>query len=139
VTDEFYPDHLLPVISARQVDYGRFAEIRESVLLNYGQNTARAYWGDLDDVFWWAQAREKDVLELSEKDVRHYVALLRRRKYSESTIRRRVTALRKFYDELVARGMNESNPAAAVVIVGSQTAWRILIRDGGMVADAPRI
>jgi site-specific recombinase XerD len=139
VTDEFYPDHLLPVISARQVDYGRFAEIRESVLLNYGQNTARAYWGDLDDVFWWAQAREKDVLELSEKDARHYVALLRRRKYSESTIRRRVTALRKFYDELVARGMNESNPAAAVVIVGSQTAWRILIRDGGMVADAPRI
>lgn len=116
MTDEFYPDHLLPVISARQVDYGRFAEIRESVLLNYGQNTARAYWGDLDDVFWWAQAREKDVLELSEKDVRHYVALLRRRKYSESTIRRRVTALRKFYDELVARGMNESNPAAAVVI-----------------------
>jgi site-specific recombinase XerD len=139
VTDEFYPDHLLPVISARQVDYGRFAEIRESVLLNYGQNTARAYWGDLDEAFWWAQTREKDGLELSEKDVRHYVALLRRRKYSESTIRRRVTALRKFYDELVARGMNESNPAAAVVIVGSQTAWRILIRDGGVVADGPRI
>jgi site-specific recombinase XerD len=116
VTDEFYPDHLLPVIAARQVDYGQFAEIRESVLLNYGQNTARAYWGDLDDVFWWAQAREKDVQELSVKDVRQYIALLRRRKYSESTIRRRVTALRKFYDELVGRGMNESNPAAAVVI-----------------------
>jgi site-specific recombinase XerD len=116
VTDEFYPDHLLPVISARQVDYGRFAEIRESVLLDYGQNTARAYWGDLDDVFWWAQAREKDVLELCVKDLRQYVALLRRRKYSESTIRRRVAALRKFYDELVARGMKESNPAAAVVI-----------------------
>jgi site-specific recombinase XerD len=108
VTDEFYPDHLLPVISARQVDYGRFAEIRESVLLDYGQNTARAYWGDLDDVFWWAQAREKDVLELCVKDLRQYVALLRRRKYSESTIRRRVTALRKFYNELVARGMKES-------------------------------
>lgn len=116
VANEFYPDHLLPVISARQVDYGRFAEIRESVLLNYGRNTARAYWGDLDDVFWWAQAREKDVLELSVKDVRQYVALLRRRKYSETTIRRRVTALRMFYDELVACGMNESNPAAAVVI-----------------------
>lgn len=116
MTYDFYPDHLLPVISARQVDYARFAEIRESVLLNYGYNTARAYWGDLDDVYGWAQAREKDVLELSAKDVRQYVALLRRRKYSESTIRRRVTALRKFYDELVARGMNESNPAAAVVI-----------------------
>jgi site-specific recombinase XerD len=116
VTDGFYPDHLLPVISARHVDYGRFAEIRESVLLNYGRNTARAYWGDLDDVFFWAQTREKDVLNLSEADVRQYVALLRRRKYSESTIRRRVTALRKFYDELVVRGMCSSNPAAAVVI-----------------------
>jgi len=113
---EFYPDHLLPVISAQQVDYGRFAEIRESVLLNHGQNTARAYWGDLDDVFWWAQARGKEVLELSAKDIRQYVALLRRRKYSESTIRRRVTALRKLYDELVARGISEANPAAAVVI-----------------------
>ncbi|MCW2625419.1 site-specific integrase [Mycobacterium sp.] len=120
MTDDFYPDHLLPVISARQVDYGRFAEIRESVLLNYGQNTARAYWGDLDDVFWWAKAREKDALELSEKDVRQYVALLRRRRYSENTIRRRVTALRKLYDELVAHGMKESNPAAAVVIRRAQ-------------------
>ncbi|MBE1551820.1 site-specific recombinase XerD [Mycobacterium sp. OAS707] len=121
MTGEFYPDHLLPVISARRVDYGRFAEIRESVLLNHGYNTARAYWGDLDDVYWWAHAREKDVLDLSAKDVRQYVALLRRRKYSGSTIRRRVTALRKFYDELVARGMNESNPAAAVVIRRART------------------
>ncbi|MBP1823065.1 site-specific integrase [Mycobacterium sp. OAE908] len=120
MTGEFYPDHLLPVISARRVDYGRFAEIRESVLLNHGYNTARAYWGDLDDVYWWAHAREKDVLDLSAKDVRQYVALLRRRKYSGSTIRR-VTALRKFYDELVARGMNESNPAAAVVIRRART------------------
>ena len=121
MTDDFYPDHLLPVISARQVNYGRFAEIRESVLLNYGRNTARAYWGDLDDVFFWAQAREKDVLNLSEADIRQYVALLRRRKYSESTIRRRLTALRKFYGELVARGLSSSNPAAAVVIRRART------------------
>ncbi|OBF28278.1 hypothetical protein A5724_28095 [Mycobacterium sp. ACS1612] len=86
------------------------------MLLSYGKNTARAYWGDLDDVFWWAQARGKDILKLSEKDLRQYVALLRRRKYSESTIRRRVTALRKFYGELVTRGVSDSNPDSAVVI-----------------------
>jgi site-specific recombinase XerD len=44
------------------------------------------------------------------------VALLRRRKYSESTIRRRVTAMRKLYDELIARGLSDRNPASAVVI-----------------------
>lgn len=97
------------------------ANIPESVLLDYGKNTARACWGDLDDVFWWAQAREKDALKLSTKDLRQCVALLRGRKYSESTIRRRVTALRKFYDELVARRVNESNPAAAVVIRRART------------------
>ena len=39
------------------------------MLLNYGRNTVRGYWGDLDDVFFWAQAREKDVLNLSEVDI----------------------------------------------------------------------
>lgn len=72
----------------------RFFELREDLLLNYGYNTARAYWSDLDSWFWWAVERDKDVLHLTEGDVKQYVALLRRRKYSESTIRRRKTALR---------------------------------------------
>ena len=72
----------------------RFFELREDLLLNYGYNTARAYWSDLDAWFWWAVERDKDVLNLTEQDIKQYVALLRRRKYSESTIRRRKTALR---------------------------------------------
>lgn len=75
----------------------RFFDLRESVCLNYGRNTARAYWGDLDDWFRWAIERGKDVLELNEVDQKQYYALLRRRKYSESTIRRRGTALRLLY------------------------------------------
>lgn len=72
----------------------RFFELREDLLLNYGYNTARAYWGDLQDWFEWAVERDKDVLALTAADVKQYVALLRRRKYSESTIRRRRTSLR---------------------------------------------
>lgn len=72
----------------------QFFDLRESVCLNYGYNTARAYWGDLDDWFRWAIARDKDVLSLSEEEQKQYYALLRRRRYSESTIRRRRTALR---------------------------------------------
>lgn len=75
----------------------RFFDLRESVCLNYGYNTARAYWGDLDDWFLWAIERDKDVLKLTKKDQKQYYALLRRRKYSESTIRRRRTSLRLLY------------------------------------------
>ncbi|MCB2080973.1 MAG: hypothetical protein KDE55_25135, partial [Novosphingobium sp.] len=57
----------------------RFFELREEKLLDYGYNTARAYWGDLQHWFEWAVERDKDVLNLSEKDVKQYCALLRRR------------------------------------------------------------
>ena len=108
----YYPDYLLPIIRELEIRYERFGELREQVLLPHGYNTARAYWGDLDHVFMWAEERDKDVLALTEKDIRQYVALLRRRKYSESTIRRRVTAMRKLYDVVGV----EPNPASAVVI-----------------------
>lgn len=72
----------------------RFFDLREDLLLNYTHNTARAYWADLQDWFEWAVERDKDVLSLTDKDVGQYKALLRRRKYRESTVRRRVTALR---------------------------------------------
>lgn len=108
----YYPDYLLPIIRELEVRYERFDELREQVLLPHGYHTARAYWGDLDDVFMWAAERDKDVLTLSEKEIRQYIALLRRRKYSESTIRRRVTALRKLYRVTGA----DPNPADAVVV-----------------------
>jgi site-specific recombinase XerD len=116
VAAEYYPDHLLPLVGELKVVDVRFAEVRERVLLDYGRNTARAYWGDLDDVFWWAKQRDKDVLELTDRDVRQYVALLRRRKYSENTIRRRITVLRKLYDALIADGLADANPAKGIVV-----------------------
>lgn len=72
----------------------RFFDLREELLLGYGYNTARAYWADLQDWFEWAVARHKDVLALTELEEKQYYALLRRRRYSESTVRRRETAMR---------------------------------------------
>lgn len=93
-----------------------FADLREDVLLDYGHNTARAYWADLQDLFEWAVDRDKDVLALTEADLRQYVALLRRRHYSESTIRRRLTALRKLYLAMSVRTGDVNVSAARVVI-----------------------
>ena len=72
----------------------RFFDLREELLLDYGYNTARAYWADLQDWFEWAVARDRDVLALTERDEKQYYALLRRRGYAESTVRRRKTAMR---------------------------------------------
>lgn len=95
-----YPEHDMmfpPAYDEAELpeEWVRFFELREELLVDYGYNTARAYWGDLQAWFEWAVERDKDVLALSERDVTQYIALLRRRKYSESTIRRRRTSLSK--------------------------------------------
>lgn len=82
-----YPDEI-------PESWQRFFDLREDLLLDYGYNTARAYWGDIQDWFEWAVKQEKDVFAISDKDVRQYTILLRRRGYSENTIRRRGVALR---------------------------------------------
>lgn len=97
---EYYPENLMPIVAELEVRYQRFSELREQVLLDYGYNTARAYWSDLDSICIWALGREKDRLHLTEGDVRQYVSLLRRRKHSENTIRRHITALRKLHEPL---------------------------------------
>lgn len=93
-----YPDYLLPMAGQLIPDDERFADARERILLDYGPRTARAYRADLDDIYAWAVRRGFGILALTEGQVRQYVALLRRRGYSESTIRRRQTAWRKLKD-----------------------------------------
>lgn len=94
-----YPDHLMVFppehTEAMEAQWQDFYNLRERILLEYSPNTARAYYADLQDIFEWAVARGKDVLLLTGKDIRQYCALLRRRKYSENTIRRRMVAWRK--------------------------------------------
>lgn len=111
-----YPDHRMEFAREVPEEWRRFAELREELLLDYGYNTARAYWADLQDWFDWAVATDKDVLQLTERDLRQYVALHRRRKYSESTIRRRVTALRLLMNGAVRAHLRDDNPAQGLVV-----------------------
>lgn len=87
---------LLPASQAVSLETQRFLTLREEFLVDCGYNTARAYWADLQHLLEWAQHRGRDILALTEQDLRKYAALLRRRKYSESTIRRRHLAYRRF-------------------------------------------
>lgn len=92
-----YPDVQMEFAPPIPPEWQRFADLREELLLDYGYNTARAYWADLQDWFEWAARRRKDVLALTHQDQQEYMALLRRRKYAESTIRRRRVTLRLLY------------------------------------------
>ena len=105
-----YPEHLLPIAGEMPETHARFAELREEYLLGYGYHTARAYWGDLQDLYLWAAERGKDVLSLTQRDFSKYVALLRRRNYSENTIRRRITAARGLYEVSRAEGAEARLP-----------------------------
>ncbi|WP_344081680.1 site-specific integrase [Nostocoides veronense] len=97
----------------------RFFDLREELLLDYGYNTARAYWGDLQDWFEWAVEREKDVLNLSEKDAKQYCALLRRRGYSESAIRRRRVPLARL-DRLYSQNQNKKTQESEIPCPSSE-------------------
>lgn len=101
-----YPDYEMPFAHEIPEEWIHFADLREEFLLDYCYNTARCYWTDLDEWFWWAVQRNKDPLNLTEKDQKQYYALLRRRKYSENTIRRRRVVLGLFYR---VRDQGESN------------------------------
>lgn len=107
--DSRYPEHLMEFPPASTADqdlrWQLFFDLREDILIDYDYQTARAYWADLQDIFEWAVVREKDVLKLTDKDIRQYCALLRRRKYSENTIRRRLISWRKLQRALEQRGM----------------------------------
>lgn len=103
MNDVRYPDSQMTFAPTVPEEWMRFAELREELLLGYRYNTARAYWGDLQGWFEWAVHRDKDVLRLTETDRRSYVGLLRRRKYSESTIKRKLVTLRLLYRGLDAQ------------------------------------
>lgn len=92
-----YPDASMPFAPEIPERWLEFADRREALLINYGHNTARAYWADLQDWLEWAVERDKDVLALTDEDKKQYRALLRRRNYAESTIRRRMIVLRQLY------------------------------------------
>lgn len=57
---------------------------------------------------------DKALLSIDVNMVRSYLALLNDRKYSKSTIARKLATLRSFYKFLVKRGSIQSNPVTAV-------------------------
>ena len=95
-----YPENRSPLRAELEERYPRFARLREDFLLDYGYNTARAYWGDLEHLNDWCMERGLDILALDDKDLKKYLAWMRRRGYSGSAVRRRQGTLMLFTKSL---------------------------------------
>lgn len=92
----YYPTNQMPIAGELSDRRREFNKLREQFLLDYTYNTARAYWSDLEQIADWAEERRKDLMTLGAEDLRDHAALLRRRHYSENTVRRRLTVWRLF-------------------------------------------
>jgi integrase/recombinase XerC len=78
-------------------------------------HTLDAYQRDLDALAQWAQTQGRDNPEtLQNADIRAFVAAERRRGLSATSLQRRLSACRSYYQWLLKHGRVEANPAASV-------------------------
>src|SRR4051794_16123673 len=91
-----YPDYLMPMAGMSAASDDPFDAARESLLLSYGYNTARAYWGDLEHWRDWCRDQEPPVQSMapSADAVAGYLSQLAAWEYSPNTVARRLTTLR---------------------------------------------
>jgi integrase/recombinase XerD len=82
---------------------------------NKHTNTIRSYSNDLVQFFKWARitlGEEFTVDEVTRSDLGDFRTFLLTRRISSTSVNRRVTALRQFFDFCLKEGMVEKNPAA---------------------------
>lgn len=82
--------------------------------LNYSPNTVRAYGCDLEAYLAWADQAGVDPLAVDHRDLRRYLGALDRQGYARTTVGRRLSAVRGFYEWLEREGEVPLNPAQAV-------------------------
>ena len=77
--------------------------------LGYSKMTIISYQKDLDDFFSFVEKYNINYLNLSKDDIRSYLKLLDERKLKSSSISRRISCLRTFYNYLEDQNMVDGN------------------------------
>lgn len=77
--------------------------------LGYSKMTIISYQKDLDDFFSFVKKYNINYLNLSKDDIRSYLKLLDERKLKSSSISRRISCLRTFYNYLEDQNMVDGN------------------------------
>lgn len=79
------------------------------VELNYSELTIKSYQLDLTDFFGYIESKKINYLTITNHDVRGYLKYLDSCNLKNSTISRRVSTLRTFYNYLVDKNIVENN------------------------------
>jgi site-specific recombinase XerD len=74
------------------------------------RHTLRAYGSDLAELAEWATRRGREPGELAYRDLRAYAAALSERGLAQSSVARKLVAVRSLHDHLVRAGCAEENP-----------------------------
>jgi integrase/recombinase XerC len=86
--------------------------------LNHSKDTVIAYQSDIEDFEAFLKREElaPDLLgAMRERVARHYVADLDTRGFARTTVARKLSALKRFYQFLMDQALVESNPFASIV------------------------
>lgn len=78
----------------------------------YSPNTLEAYERDILDFLRFQDSRSAKLALLSRRDVNRYLAELRTRRNATTTILRKISSIKGFYDWLQGRGVLRENPLA---------------------------
>ena len=81
---------------------------------NASKNTLRAYRIDLLDYTRWAKRCRVDALHPSHRQLRRYLSELEQAQYARSTVNRRLSAVRTFFQWLNVNGVVSEDPASAL-------------------------
>ena len=82
---------------------------------NFSEHTLRAYRADLEQFKTFLAANKvRKPGNVNSMVMRKYMAHLRGREYSKTTLARKLSSLRSFYRFLCREGVTDSNPAAAM-------------------------
>ena len=78
---------------------------------NLSFHTVKAYTGDLQD---FLERAGKDFCSMTYKNIRSYIAEIQNKKYTKTTIARKIAAIKAFYRYLYREKLVDINPAANV-------------------------
>src|SRR5262249_54984523 len=79
-----------------------------------GENTLSAYRNDLEDLSAYLRVEKRTVANATTDDLRRFLASLSKRGLKESSLARRLSAVRQIYKFLYAEGKRTDDPAAVL-------------------------
>ena len=89
-------------------DFRLYLEVERNLSLH----TVKAYYTDLENFLKWAGS--SDVFTFTYKNIKTYLAELQSKKYTRTTISRKIAAIKTFYRYLYRERLVNSNPAVNI-------------------------